>query len=155
MNRLRNQRVRAATALLMGLVFITGTWAAPSAYALASGCRSDPIVLLSNGATIDMSVALQTSVSNVDHVAYLLHLPPGVRVLAVVNTGLLDGMRSHVEVLNDAAPDHYWTETTAYTRISNVDVTASSALVLITHVRVAAGTNTGKDQEALRVDLQH
>jgi hypothetical protein len=155
MNRMTGYHRRIGTAILIFLaITVGGGWGPQSALALSSGCRSDPIVILSNGATIDMSVALGTSVSNVDHVVYTLHVPPGLRVLAVVNTGLLDGTRSRVDTVNDAAPDHYWTETTAYTRVADVEVSASSALVLVTHVRIAAGSASGKEQQALRVDLQ-
>jgi hypothetical protein len=155
MNRIKGDQRRVWAAILVFLAFtFSGGWTPQSAHALSSGCRSDPIVLLSNLATIDMSTALGTDVANVDHIVYTLHIPPGLRVLSIVYTGPIDGMRARVDVVNDADPDHYWTETTAYTRVANVEVSASSALVLATHVRVAAGTSTGSEQQALRVDLQ-
>lgn len=155
MKRRQSYRLRALTAGLLCLAFtLNGSWVAQSTYALTSGCRSDPVVVLSNGAIIDISAAVQTDRANVEYIAYTLHIPQGIWVVSVVGTGLLDRVPSTFAVRTDAPANQYWTETTAYTRVSNVEVAASSALVLATHIRVAQGTSTGREQQVLRVDLQ-
>src|SRR5690349_4855527 len=55
-------------------------------YAAGIRCRSDPAVVLSNGAIIDLSADIDANLWDVQTVDYVLHVPAGVQALAVVRT---------------------------------------------------------------------
>lgn len=56
--------------------------AAPSAHA-AVACRADPVVTLSNGMTLDLSLSINDTLSDVQHIAYTLHGPLGTSLTSV------------------------------------------------------------------------
>src|SRR5689334_5612733 len=92
------------------------------AYALNSGCRTDPVIILSNGAFIDMSAAIGTSMSQVQEVTYTLHAPRGTWPIAVVHTPHWPTTVEDFQFFADAAPGSYSTDTIAYTTENNVNV---------------------------------
>ncbi|MEO6888613.1 MAG: hypothetical protein ABI456_05490 [Ktedonobacteraceae bacterium] len=58
----------------------------PQAFA-ASICRGDPIVTLSNGYQVSLSVAINLpDATNISSVVYTVHVPTGVRLVSVVYT---------------------------------------------------------------------
>jgi hypothetical protein len=59
---------------------------ASGTHAAFIGCRADPVVTLSNGATLDLNLLINTSdgtLSNVQHIAYTLHGPKGTSLQRV------------------------------------------------------------------------
>jgi len=52
----------------------------------AAGCRSDPIVVLSNGTILDLSAVIGADVSTVTRISYTLHAPAGTSVVKVIST---------------------------------------------------------------------
>lgn len=81
---------RALPAALGAGVFAAGLLAsllgAPHHAHAATGCRSDPIVVLSNGTVLDLSAAIGADVSTVAQIGYTLHAPAGSTIARVVST---------------------------------------------------------------------
>ncbi len=79
----------------------------PEAHA-ASICRGDPIVMLSNGAKVQLSVTInQPDASQVSSVQYTLHAPTGTSITSIVYTGgSLQGKES-VRFFADQSATHY------------------------------------------------
>src|SRR5215212_8296117 len=53
--------------------------------AAVGGCRSDPIVILSDGTILDVSADIGTDVSNVREIHYVVHGPRGVKLVSVIS----------------------------------------------------------------------
>lgn len=69
----------AAGLLAGGSLAVTPTHA-------AVGCRSDPIVVLSNGVVLDLSATLDADIAQVQAIEYKLHGPKGVWVVRAIST---------------------------------------------------------------------
>jgi hypothetical protein len=93
------------------------------AHAGFSSCQGDPVVSLSNGVVLDLSVSLDISASSVNQIVYTVHAPKGTKVVSVTYTA---GSLQNKEVLNfvaDQQSEQYLTDTFASTQI-NANVTA-------------------------------
>jgi hypothetical protein len=97
----------------------------PSAEAAVKGCRSDPVVILSDGTVLDIQVAVGTHVSNVKEIRYVVHGPPGVWLVAAIRTPMLGftGKETFVYYA-DSEPHTYVTEALVKTTDNFVPVTA-------------------------------
>jgi hypothetical protein len=149
---LHDSRRPGRALLLLALVLsLLPAWLGAPARAFAgnSGCRTDPVILLSNGALIDMSATIGTALYNVQQVTYTLHAPRGTRVLAVVRTPDWPTTVENFVFVADAAAGEYNTDTIVYTSENNVDVTATTTLGL--RGRSAAG----QDRQHLQVQFTH
>jgi len=81
---MRRVRHLLAGALCLGAAPLT---LAPTDHAHAAlGCRSDPVVVLSNGVVLDLSATISTDVSTVAQIGYTLHAPAGTTIARVVST---------------------------------------------------------------------
>lgn len=133
----------AATATLLTLA--GGTFGSQRVSAITTYCRSDPAVVLSNGATLDLSASIGDSVYDVQHVAYVVHAPAGTHVLAFINTDGLMGLKETFQFYSDDASGTYDTSTTVYTGQKRISVKAStdvvSALDLTLGLRSASGSS--------------
>src|SRR4051794_23459175 len=89
---------------------------APTLDAAAAGCRADPIIILSDGTILDVTADIDTAVSNVQAIHYVVHGPRGVKLLSKISTPTLGfaGKESFV-YYDDAAPEQYITETLVQT----------------------------------------
>jgi hypothetical protein len=102
----------------------------PVAQASFDGCRSDPVILFSDGTALDVTAAIGTSVSNVTGIAYYIHVPSGVHVLVYLATPNIGFKGKEVFVLfNDAPAGQYTTDTFVQTSNQGVGVTAQTTLV--------------------------
>jgi len=84
----------AATGLKVTVVLTTlALLLAPrsSARAKISGCRSDPVVLLSTGVAVDLSAAIDDAATDVQQVAYTVHAPVGTSVVGWQEAGMTAG----------------------------------------------------------------
>jgi hypothetical protein len=106
-------------------------------------CRSDPIILLSNGETIQTAATIATDAANVRPVKYTLHLPKGVKVIVVLFTPNQLGRKELVSFIDDRAPYSYATDTVITTSSPNVSSTA------YTRVLRRAGSISGMSGEHL------
>ena len=90
-------------------------------------CRGDPVVTLSDGTVMDVSVAIGTAASNVRYVWYTIHTPQGVAVTSVTYTPLLDfqGKEGLMQV-QDMRPGIYGTDATVWTTTKGVSVSQTT-----------------------------
>lgn len=123
--------ITLACLLLAGLVMSDSF--APSAEAAVGGCRSDPIVILSDGTILDVSAEIGTAVSNVREIHYVVHGPRGVKLVSAISTPTLGFKgKETFTYYDDAAPKQYITETLVQTTYNQVSVTAHTTFVNVT-----------------------
>ena len=125
-NRIR-QAIIVLSILLTGLALTPVL--VPVAEAAFDGCRSDPVIYLSDGTALDLSADIGTDVSNVTAIAYSVHVPRGLRMLAYAATPTLgfQGKETFV-LLNDAPAGQYKTDTLVLTKNNGVSVTSNTTL---------------------------
>ncbi|MFO7170460.1 MAG: hypothetical protein DIU80_020725 [Chloroflexota bacterium] len=120
--------------LLAGLI-LCGLFT-PTAEAAVKGCRTDPIVILSDGTILDIQAAIDTSVSNVREIHYIVHGPPGVKLVAAISTPTL-GFRGKetFTYYADAQPYQYVTDVVVHTTGERVSVTSYTTFLKVTLLR--------------------
>ena len=119
--------------IVVGILFTglgLGSGFAPAAEAALDGCRSDPVIYLSDGTALDLSVDIGTPVSNVATIQYFVHVPRGLHMLLYVATPTIgfQGKESFT-MLYDAPAAQYSTDTLVQTRIRGVSMTSHTTLV--------------------------
>ncbi len=124
----RNLKRGLIVASLVLLLFLLTVPLAVQTNAAFDGCEGDPIVLLSNGDVLQMTVAIATDASHVTHIVYTVHAPDGVNLVKVFYTKgpLMD--KETVQFLNDGAPDQYTTDTVVSGTVSGARVLARTKL---------------------------
>ncbi len=150
----KNDRIRMTLAAIL-------TWAALLVFAVGpgqanaglSGCRTDPVLVLSNGDQIQMAAQIDTSSGNLKSVVYTVHAPVGSKVLLTLYTESPIGNVERVQFFADAAPNQYSTETVVTTKNDRPAVTATSVLVSALSTTLASGQDAGLAQQKLRIDL--
>jgi hypothetical protein len=121
---------------LMLLVTFSAT---SQAYAARSICRTDPVVVLSDGTILEINAAIQTDISNIDHIDYVLHAPSGVKAVTIVYTDILPPINEKVILVNDSPSRTYSWATTIYTRSGEqVNATVNALFNVLTY-RTADG----------------
>ncbi len=125
-NRLAFTPLRRLVALLLlGLAF---TLLVPhGAFAAISSCRADPIVWLSNGDSVQMTVSVNAEPAHVRRITYTLHAPAGVTIDRIVYTGGALQSKEEVVFVADQVPGQYVTDTVVTTRGKGIGVTANTA----------------------------
>lgn len=88
-------------------------------------CRTDPIVILTDGTVIHLFADLATAPRNVQVVAYTLHAPVGSQVAQVVYT---PGLRETFQFYADDAAHQFDSDTIVYTGNTGVAVTTTTRL---------------------------
>jgi hypothetical protein len=91
-----------------------------SASAAIRVCRADPIIVLSNREILQTTAIIETRIANVRQVKYIIHVPKGVQVLAVIHTSGQLRHKEVVELIDDLPPYHYTTRTVISTTEPNV-----------------------------------
>jgi hypothetical protein len=124
MTKARLPRTAILLGILIALLFAAGPFS-PTAEAAIAGCRSDPVVVLTDGTVLDVSAAIETNVANVNEIHYVIHGPVGVGLVAAIATPTLGfAGRETFTYYADAQPGQYVTETLVRTAYSSVGVTA-------------------------------
>lgn len=152
---------RAYTLFIAFLLAVVCTLAiSPAAYAAVVGCRADPIVKLSDGTVLDVSVDIDADVSEVSEIHYTVHGPKGVQDVAVIHTPTIGFTgRETFSYFDDAAPGYYVVETVVHTTRNNVAVTAYTTFgaanvnIMNTSLAVIYRTVQGYNGDVLRVIL--
>ena len=150
-NRVFRHRRNCGRIIVLAL-FLT-LWGSRSAEASNAGCRSDPLVVLSNGTTLDLSADIATALWDVRSVTYTLHIPAGLAVVAVVSTPSWPTTVEQFTVYADNGRGVYTSDTLVETRQEGVSVTANTALVSLFHVVVAAQSVGGQDRQHLAINV--
>jgi len=124
----------------------------PSALAYVGGCRTDPVVVLSNGAALDLSAGISDNLSDVRSVVYVVHAPVGIHETAVINTSGLMGLKETVQFSADDAVNTFDVSTTVSTGQSNVAVQANASVVSPLNLVVGlAKTVSGASNQAIHL----
>ncbi len=126
--------------LLATLVPFCAVYVLPTTASAVTACRSDPVVVLSNLKTLDLSATISDGSSDVKSVTYTLHAPRGTFVLAFVPTDALVGRVEHFVFYSDNQSNHYTVTTYASTG-TRVPVTASVLNILGASGRVSGYSN--------------
>lgn len=108
--------------LLLGIAGSAALVNATRAHAHFAVCRSDPTITLSNGYQFTLWAEIQTDISQVTSVNYVLHIPRGLKVTDIQYDA--NGAVEHVQIVSDAVGLAHWVSTTAYTMTPNVPYTA-------------------------------
>lgn len=117
--------------LLLGLTFAAPL--SPTTEAAVSGCRTDPIVILSDGTILDVTAEIGTSVTNIREIHYVIHGPRGVQLIAAISTPTLGFTGKETFSYYDDAPSRqYITDTVVQTTYDNVVVTAHTTFAKAT-----------------------
>ena len=132
-------------ALVMALLASSFPW--QSAAAALISCRSDPLILLSDGTIVDISADIDTLLWNVTEVEYVLHIPAGLQVVLAVSTPSWPTTLEHFVVYADRAPGEFVSTTTVHTRNSSVNVTAHML------VNLNADSKSGVSSQPLTITL--
>jgi hypothetical protein len=110
----------------------------PVSAALAR-CRTDPVFLLSNLDTVNVTLAIDTDTTNVRNMDYILHVPAGVKVIGVIYTDGNLGKKETYKVYQDSAAKTYTTDTVVTTQnAAKVAVVATTQLNLL-NIRSVSG----------------
>jgi hypothetical protein len=128
-------RLRLFACLLLTGFFTAGPLA-PTADAIFRGCRSDPVVILSDGTVLDVQAEIGTHVSNVSEIHYVVHGPPGVKLVAAISTPMLGFKGTETfTYIADAKPGQYMTDTLVHTHVGRVPVTSHTTFAKTTLLR--------------------
>jgi hypothetical protein len=111
--------------------------------ALASGCRTDPILVLNNGAQLQIEANIATSYANVHSVIYKVHAPARTAMLLVIYTDNPLGSIEKVQFYADSPNSNYTIETVVQMRNGSASVTTSSILVNVLGLTVARDSAIG------------
>lgn len=106
---------RLIVAVLLLSSWLAGPLAPRHAFAAIQGCQSDPAVILSNLATLDLQAGIGDSLTDVKQVVYVVHAPVGIKMLALINTDGLMGLKEKVMFYSDNLPNTFDTQTIVYT----------------------------------------
>jgi len=151
---LRARTPRAARGgVALGVGLLAGALLMPAAPAQASigGCRSDPVVILSDGVTLDLSATIDDDARDVRETIYVLHAPVGTRVVGVVGTDGAVGLTERFYVYADGAAHTYATATMVVTGSPRIGVTATTAVV--TAGGTALASARGQDRQWVPVSV--
>src|SRR5215471_4142917 len=103
---------------------------APAAHASLGGCRSDPVVTLSNGHAFDLHATINDTYDDVQLVSYTLHAPVGTWVTSEVDTALL-GPKDTFQFYADKPANTYSAGTKVTTLTPQIPVVAATDLVAL------------------------
>src|SRR5437764_13725068 len=123
---------------------------APNTHAAISGCRSDPVVILSNGNTLHLSTVINDTATDVQQVSYTLHAPVGTWLTGVADTSVLD-LKETLRFYADNPPNTYRVASKVKTLTPRIRVTATTDVVTINGASTASAS--GQSQRSLWMDI--
>jgi len=145
MHQVTSKMVRIG--ILFFLVLLLATLPVSTVSAALRTCRTDPIVLLSNGYGMSISSIVGTDVANVVMIRYTLHVPQGVTAKRVVYTGGALAGKETLTLVADQANGRYAVETAVSTRVGSASVSTTFNLFSVARI-----TGTGISGEPFRMD---
>jgi hypothetical protein len=119
--RLLSNKSRLSIVLLLALSLVVA-----QVNAASMTCRSDPIVFLSNGTKLQIGVAVNTSLDDLNSIQYEVHVPVGVSINRVIYTPQWARSKESVTLIADQAPDTYVVLTLVKTGTPNVPTTINA-----------------------------
>jgi len=149
MMRLARRLVRPlGGAALLSAGLLISPLLAPHAQAIIAGCGGDPVVVLSDGTTLDLNATADTDASTVRQIAYTLHAPAGTWIVSVTSLGV----RETLSFRADNQPHTYDTLTRVEASTQDAAVTTTTTAIPLLGVP-ATGAATGTTNENLRISL--
>jgi hypothetical protein len=124
-----------------------------TAFAARLICRSDPVVILSNGMVMDISADIGTLLFNVQEVHYTLNVPEGVSAVLIIRTPTWLTSRETFTVIDNQPAGQYETSTIAYTRAGNASVTLNALLLSVNGLRLDYHSANGVERQTITLDL--
>lgn len=118
-------------------------------------CRSDPVVILSNGTILDLSADVGTLLFNVREVHYVLHVPVGVYPILTIHTPAWLTSQETFAVIADQQPDSYSATAVVRTRVGNASVTTNLLVLTTSKLKLGFDANTGAEGEAVPAEINH
>jgi hypothetical protein len=112
-------------AAFVGAGLLVSSFCAPRVHAHIGGCAGDPVVVLSNGDSLDLSTFVDDSLSDVRQINYTVHVPAGVREVVVLSLGPTETL----QVVDDNPSGTYDTTTWVDTATMGVGATATTTIV--------------------------
>jgi len=104
-------------------------------------CRTDPIFLLSNGDSLNVTVDISTDATNVRNLTYTVHVPAGVTVKKVTYTAGGLGTKEMYKVVQDSVAKTYKTETVVTTQNTGSVAVKATTILNKTYSASASGYN--------------
>jgi hypothetical protein len=138
---------------VFSLLFISFFLMAQQVGAAGIFCRSDPVVILSNGVVMDFGASIETLPWNVQEVHYELHVPVGVNLIASIHTPTWIGTVESFTFYADQPPGQYVITTIVETRADNVRVNLDATLVSLALKNLRVGLHTSPGFENQLVTL--
>jgi hypothetical protein len=114
-------------------------------------CRSDPVVILSNGVTLDIGANINVLPWQVKEVHYELHIPNGVSLVLAIHTPAWLTSQETFSVFSDQVSGQYEVVTTVTTSLGNATVVADTTLVSALNVNLGRFMVSGPEQAPLAV----
>jgi len=112
-------------------------------------CRSDPVVILSNGVTLDIGATISTLPWKVREVHYELHIPRGVFMLVAIHTPTWLTSQETFTVYSDQDSNQYVVTTQVTTAEGDATVVADTTLVSALNINLGRFTVSGLERTRL------
>jgi hypothetical protein len=154
MRRALSQLCHLRLALLGAFILSGSLLASPGlapAHAELAGCYSDPVVVLSNGLTLDLSNTINDADTDVRQVSYTIHAPAGTSVVSVTYTSGPLGPKETLEVVADGGMDQYSIASVVTTLTPSISVVASAEAVSTSGT--ATATEAGWNNQQLLLTI--
>jgi hypothetical protein len=139
-------------AALLSASLLARSLVAPDTHAAIGGCRSDPIVTLSDGHALDLHATVNTTYDDVQLVSYTLHGPLGTWVTSKVDDSLL-GPKAAFQYYADQPPNTYSASVQVTTQIPQIPVAAATDLVAVSGTPLSADTEAGQSPQRLWMNV--
>ena len=112
-------------------------------------CRGDPIVWLSNGQRVQLTVSIAADANEVSAIVYTVHAPEGTKVERSVYNGDPNvRQKESVVFMDDHEAGRYTTETLVTLKDSSAKAVDVTALSMVTSEKQAAvGVSGGRSME--------
>ena len=134
-------------------VFVLSAVNVRSALAGWLNCRSDPVVILSNGVTMDISADISTWPWRVQRVDYILHAPADVELVLAVGTPTWLTSQETFTYSADQEAGEYHIETIVHTNQGNASVTANTILLSALGLQLDGESVPGSEGQVLHAYL--
>jgi hypothetical protein len=143
--------IRLAVGLAVACMALTLNTGVPGAQAQTSVCYTDPVVVLSDGTTLDLNDTINDSLTDVQQIQYTLHAPCGTSIISIVYTSGPIGPKESLRFYADQPAGQYTSTSDVTTGSSSIAVVAAGTAVrgLSTETSSADGWNGQKIKLAL------
>ena len=135
-------------ATVLGAALLTFSVMPHSASAAIFLCRTDPVVQLSDGTTIQLQAAISDDQADVQQIAYTVHAPAGTTLSRVVYTGGAFAAKEPVRFFADDTPGTFDTSTVVTTGTPGVAVNVQTSVP-----GIGRASATGQSGDTLTVHI--